>query len=325
MLVLKSQATLREQLQTGAGGAAAGGGGGGGVGGERRGLVRVERRRQHGPSRRLRRALSRLLASHRTESTTVAVGECLDLMMTISDNTAADLMLREVGLARVRERVAAVGMKGTDIHLSQRQAYLVTLGQSPTLAGLSSRQLASRWSSMSVDRKMVAAQEAEAQAASKALSVRDMRALERLSWLSQKAAGARGYWEDVALAAAVDNVGPPADTARLLSKLALGQLLDPQWTAHCLSILSRQQWGARRLPQCLPANVRVLHKTGSILGVVNAAGLIEADGATLSMAVFIRDVRRKHEQEAEAVIARIARLAFNTYCQPPKWMRSRRS
>ena len=100
-----------------------------------------------------------------------------------------------------------------------------------------------------------------------------------------------------------------------LAALAQGHLLSPPWTTYCLDILGRQKLGLQSIPRLLPCGTRVCHKSGTILGVVNAAGLVEVGGAgnRVAIAVFIKDCARHHEPLAEAVIARIGKAAWDTY------------
>lgn len=50
----------------------------------------------------------------------------------------------------------------------------------------------------------------------------------------------RRWRDNLAVAAAVDNTGTPADISRLLTKLARGEILSQPWTGHCFSILAKQ-------------------------------------------------------------------------------------
>ena len=118
-----------------------------------------------------------------------------------------------------------------------------------------------------------------------------------------------------AVAAACDNVGPPSEMASHLAALARGHLLSPHWTDFCLDLLSRQRLGLQRIPRLLPRGTRVCHKSGTILGVVNAAGVVEVRAAQnrVALAVFIDGCARPHEPLAEAVIARITKAAYDAY------------
>lgn len=62
----------------------------------------------------------------------------------ISDNTAADLVLQQVTLARVRALLREQGLHRTDLCLSQRQAFLIAMGMTPSFRDLSATQIAKR-------------------------------------------------------------------------------------------------------------------------------------------------------------------------------------
>lgn len=52
---------------------------------------------------------------------TLSFGHCLELMITLSDNSAADLVLHRLGMLAVQRQVAEWGMRNTRVYLSQRQ------------------------------------------------------------------------------------------------------------------------------------------------------------------------------------------------------------
>ncbi|CAI7854406.1 unnamed protein product, partial [Closterium sp. NIES-54] len=203
----------------------------------------------------------------------VAVQQCLWLMNCISDNTAADLVFKAVGWPCVTGLLQAHGAHSTSVHLTQRQAFLLALGFSSELRQPYGPPRARSWQGMSVAQQRQVAERVEGE--SRAVSVRDLSAVEEASLLLQRAQGDKGYRNDSHIAAAMDNRGSPADMAGLLCKLSTARLLPwPRATALCLHTMAMQVYGQRRLPYYLPPATTVLHKTGSILGTVNAAGII---------------------------------------------------
>ncbi|CAI5505251.1 unnamed protein product, partial [Closterium sp. Naga37s-1] len=328
----------------------------------------------------------------------VAVQQCLWLMNCISDNTAADLVFKAVGWPCVTGLLQAHGAHSTSVHLTQRQAFLLALGFSSELREPYGTPRARRWQGMSVAQQRRVAQRVEGE--SRAVSVRDLSAVEEASLLLQhesllcfhvhlmacphalpQAQGDKGYRNDSHIAAAMDNRGSPADMAGLLCKLTTARLLPwPRATALCLHTMAMQVYGQRRLPYYLPPATTVLHKTGSILGTVNAAGIIPlprpppalhsyhmrrhltrlpllpavqasprpsspvttlfsspprssahlpgyehaergvgeeslqvGEGGAVVVAAFVDKVWRQHEREAEYVIARASKLAYDTW------------
>ncbi|CAI5499971.1 unnamed protein product [Closterium sp. Naga37s-1] len=317
----------------------------------------------------------------------------------------------------------------------------------PPCLSLAAHPRLGSWQGMSVAQQRQVAERVEGE--SRAVSVRDLSAVEEASLLLQRAQGDKGYRNDSHIAAAMDNRGSPADMAGLLCKLSTARLLPwPRATALCLhtmamqvspfcpcfnhlvsvpiisflpctfyksssppslrtsipsslhlslppslsparffplpclhpSLLALQVYGQRRLPYYLPPATTVLHKTGSILGTVNAAGIIPlprpppalhshqmrhhltrlpllpavqasprpsspvttlfsspprssahlpgyehaeqgvgaeslqvGEGGAVVVAAFVDQVWRQHEREAEYVIARASKLAYDTW------------
>lgn len=250
----------------------------------------------------------------RRSGTKVSFGKCLELMQTVSDNTAADLVLRRVSIAKVRQRLVNLGLLATDICLSQRQAYLIAMGNAPKMAGMSSRQIANTWKALTTYQRMGLASETEA--ANKDLSFVEFNGMEASAEkLSELEKSSRRWRDNLAVAAAVDNTGTPADISRLLTKLARGEILSQPWTGHCFSILAKQKCGKRRLPCYLPEGTSIYHKTGSIAGVVHDAGIFQVEGGQdhVVVSAFVDGIHRYHEREAEAVIARIGRMVYKAY------------
>ncbi|GAQ81613.1 hypothetical protein KFL_000850290 [Klebsormidium nitens] len=254
----------------------------------------------------------------RPSGETATLGECMELACVVSDNTAADLVLQQATLGRVRALLREQGLHHTDLCLSQRQAFLIAMGMTPSFRDLSATQIAKRWEAMSASQR--AAIIAEADAANTALSVKSFLGAERLAEENYKVGGRSARRDSMAVAAAVDNTASPEDMALLLRRLAEGALLRPKWTRHCMGILSRQQYGKRRLPRGLPRDTRVYHKTGTIMGVCNDVGIIEVgspDNLVVVAAMVSGILKSQYDREAEAVIAQVGRLAYKAYRPSP--------
>lgn len=237
--------------------------------------------------------------------TPVRVERLVELMETISDNTATDMLFKLIGYQSVNEMMDGLGLKNTDIFLTNRQAWLITLGQSTTFKGLSPAAIAARWKAMNASERHIAALQAEKENLKLSLS--------RFQALEDASAARNTHAEDVLVAGTVDNMASPADLADLLVKLEAGELLEPKWTKYCLGVLGRQKYNTR-IPRDLPEGVPVYHKTGTIAGVVNDAGLIElGDGQFLAVVVLVRDVGEGRGSSADQLIGRVARAAYDHY------------
>ncbi|MEW6282445.1 MAG: serine hydrolase, partial [Candidatus Eremiobacterota bacterium] len=194
------------------------------------------------------------------------------------------------------------------VYLTNRAAYLISLGMGSEWEGMGARAIAARWLKMSHHERLKAVERILQE--NRDLTLDEFQAAEDASAARQSG---QAYLDDVAVAAAVDNLASPNDMADLLGRLYQGEILDKKWTAYCLDVLARQRFNTR-IPRLLPAGTRVYHKTGTIVGVVNDAGIIRlGDGTGLVVVVFVRDVRQGSSDEAGTLIAKVARLAYDAY------------
>jgi beta-lactamase class A len=75
----------------------------------------------------------------------------------------------------------------------------------------------------------------------------------------------------------------------LLAMLARGKVLNADLTAFILGVMSRTSTGPGRIKGLLPRGTPVAHKTGTIGGVGNDAGLVTLpDGGRMVLAVFTK-------------------------------------
>ncbi len=235
----------------------------------------------------------------------VPLRQAVELMETISDNTATDMVFELVGTDSVNRLMADLGLRESDIYLKNRPAWLISLGLGSPFRGMKPGQIASTWMGMSSAQRHQAARQVEAE--NQRLSLARFQAAEDAS------AARQSHAENVEVAAAVDNVGSSSDFAELLTMLWKGEILDRNWTDYCLGVLARQKYNTR-IPRLLPRGTRVFHKTGTLAGIVNDAGIVEiAPGNQVAVVVFIRDIPEGQEDRAQDLIGRVARAAWETW------------
>ncbi|MBI4911573.1 MAG: class A beta-lactamase [Acidobacteria bacterium] len=104
----------------------------------------------------------------------------------------------------------------------------------------------------------------------------------------------------------------PAATALMLARLHRGELLKPESTRLLLDIMARCRTGHRRLKGLLPEGTVVAHKTGSLGATANDAGILTLPRGKghLVVVVFVKKSTRPH-QARDRAIAEIARAAFD--------------
>jgi len=240
--------------------------------------------------------------------TRTTVRQCIELMITISDNTATDLLWKVIGDESVNELMSSLNLKKSNIYIANRPGYLISLALGKEFRGRTPLQIAAIWKKKNMDerRKSIRAVLEEY----KGLTLNKFEAVENSSAAQQTGTS---YTGDVVVAEALDNICSPCDMTELLTKLYRGELLSTSSTRHCLAVMGRTKYNSR-IPRDLPSSVRVFHKTGTICGIVNDAGIVEiSKGSHVAVSVFVRDIREGRVQKASQIIARLARTAYDHF------------
>jgi len=184
---------------------------------------------------------------------TLTLGELLDLMVTQSDNTAGDAVLKAVGgPPAVERRLNALGFTG--IHVNRYEGAIAF-----EMMGVTEPPPESEWT-LDVQRALI----------------------EKVRLPDLLAARAR-YTTDLR------DTATPDDMAAFLLKLQRGELLPRPYTDLLLDLLARVATGPQRLKNRLPSDTLVAHKTGTTAVVINDVGIITLPegGGHLAMAVFV--------------------------------------
>ncbi len=215
-----------------------------------------------------------------------SVHELLERMVTVSDNTACDALLRTLGAPdSVTAWLVRRGFRGAHVDRNEFALNNDWYGLRPPPD--------STWTAAS------------------------LHALRAAVPARERAAGAAAFLADPR------DRATPAAYARVLVALQRGELLSRSATDTLLAMLGRCRTGANRLPARLPPQARIAHKTGSggswagSINAVNDAGILAlpGGGGHVAIVVFLEDVRGGYEP-AEHVIARLGRAAFDHWNAP---------
>ncbi|MGQ4877275.1 serine hydrolase [Billgrantia sp. LNSP4103-1] len=174
------------------------------------------------------------------------LGQLLESMLVVSDNTASDMLMRHLGLASVNDRARQLTLTGglgpiTSLVDVRRHAYSHLHPDAFDLSGLDFIELRKR----------------SGEAA-------------RMAWLRQRLDLApqelllpsideafRLYYASGLNSGRLDAFG------EMLAELAQGRALGPQATADLLAVMARTSSGDRRLKAGLGRDIRLVHKTGT--------------------------------------------------------------
>jgi beta-lactamase class A len=223
------------------------------------------------------RACCTLSRRHPNGGVTLTIGELLELMITESDNTAGDAVLKVVGgPSEVERRLNALGFTG--IHVNRYEGTIAF-----EMMGVAEPPPESTWT-LSLQRELI----------------------EKVALTDLLAARAR-YTADLR------DTATPEDMAAFLLKLQRGELLPRPYTDLLLDLLGRVKTGPQRLKNRLPPETVVAHKTGTTAVVINDVGIITLPdgGGHLAMAVFVTNGGRASAMQR--VISDLGAVVFESF------------
>ncbi len=237
------------------------------------------------------------------------VRDLATLMIIVSDNTATDILFKRLGLRRINETLRGLGLRSTDIFCTNREWYLLLLGYSPRYRGTDVVAHRRRWGALDSEGRFAEIEWLWRHGGhvTKKAMLDGVRSQERAGITRGRA---WRLWEET-----TDNHGSAQDVARLLDLIARSRAASRRSCAEMVRILELQQY--HRLSLGLPRGTRLASKTGSITGVINDAGIVfPRTRPPFVAACLTRDLTPRQEQEAPAVIARVARAAWSAWGDP---------
>lgn len=212
----------------------------------------------------------------------LSVENIMEMAIVISDNSAADLMLREAGgPMAVTERMKILGLNG--IRVDRSIAVLLA-----DWGGIKTLPPESEWNREMWDRLFDAVPEVEHMAARR-LQTRDPR-----------------------------DTATPADMTKLLARIWRKDLFSQPYATKLWEVMERCQTGKARIKGMLPQGTDVAHKTGSMGGVVNDVGVMTLPGKAghVALSVFTKGSSRP-EEVSEKTVAEISRTIYDYFSLVP--------
>ena len=213
----------------------------------------------------------------------LSIANLLELALVISDNTAADILLREAGgPAAVTSRMHAIGLNG--IRIDRPTVNLISDWQ-----GAKNLPPESQWSRDLWDKIYNAVPE------------RDHMRARRTQMADPR------------------DTATPNDMTTLLMRVWKRDLLTPQSSDFLLDIMKRCETGSSRIKGMLPQGTDVAHKTGTLGGVANDVGFIAlpGDAGHIAISIFTK-ASNKPEDAAEKAIAEISRTIYDYFVLVPE-------
>jgi beta-lactamase class A len=209
----------------------------------------------------------------------MSIHNLINLMMRVSDNSAADLILDKVGAANVTARMKSLGLDKIRVDRSTLEMILDQEGLDyATFGKLPLAQLRERLDA--IDPQTAA------------------RANERFN-------------------ATEKDVAPPRQMTLLLEMIYRGEIVDRSASDEIIEFMNHSLIGQARIPAMLPEGTRVVHKTGTIGGSTNDTGIVYLPGGNhLIITVLTKDAKAP-AAERERAIAEIARFAYDYFVFTP--------
>jgi beta-lactamase class A len=241
-----------------------------------------------------------------------SVRDLLYLMITLSDNTATDMLWRLVGLASVNQTMRDLGLSSIDCAMPNREYFLIESGAGDAWKKMSGSEIVARWNEIR-DRGESEAALREVLEDNAQLGGAAFLRLYEERWGSDES---RGFDDAFVVDQALDNQGSPADMAELLTMIAENRAASAPSCRLMIQIMRQQEW-RERIPAGLPEGLKVANKTGGVAGTSNDAAIICApSGTPIVMVVYWKGLGREQKGRADASIAAIARLLYEHLGEP---------
>jgi beta-lactamase class A len=243
---------------------------------------------------------------HCHEGLRPSVRDLLYLMITLSDNTATDMLWRLVGLGSVNETMRGLGLQTIDCFMPNREYFLIESGAGEEWSGLSGPEIVARWRELEACGghedafRRVLAENAR-------LSGASFLHLYERRWGRDES---RGYEDSFVVDQALDNKSTPRDMADLLAMIAQSRCATAPSCRLMIEVMAHQEW-RDKIPAGLPRGLFVANKTGGVSGTSNDAAIIcTPRGAPLVMVVFWKGLSREATSDAAGAIAAIAGIVY---------------
>jgi len=209
----------------------------------------------------------------------LSVRNLINFMMMISDNSAADILLVKVGAENVNNRLRSYGIEKITVDRTCQQLIMDAMGIDYE-----------KYKNLTLDE----------------LSLAYRKERKENPQASEQAAKQ--------FSQVMKDQSSPRAMNRLLELVFKKEIVDEQSSQFILDVMLKCQTGGERLKGDLPRFVRVAHKTGSLGGVINDAGIIYLpdDLGHVAVTVFSKDTEDPAE-DVEEVIAQIARFVYDYF------------
>jgi beta-lactamase class A len=209
----------------------------------------------------------------------LSVRNLVNLMMMVSDNSATDILLTKVGAENVTNRLRSFGLEKITVNRTCQHLIMDAVGMDYD-----------KYKNLPLD-----------------VVVSSLRRERREDPESYEQASEN-------FSQVIKDQSSPKAMNRLLELIFKKEILDEASCDFILSVMMKCQTGERRLKGDLPRYVHIAHKTGTIGGTVNNAGIVYLPDSLghVAITVFTKDTD-DDTQVVEDIIAQISRFVYDYF------------
>jgi beta-lactamase class A len=249
---------------------------------------------------------------HVQEGLRPTVRDLLYLMITLSDNTATDMLWRLVGRGSVNETMRTLDLASIDCSMPNREYFLMECGAGSDWRGLNGAETVAKWRSLK-------AREAQEDALARVLEENARLSGAGFQHLYDERWGldeSSDYDDAFVIDQALDNPGSPRDMAELLAMIVESRCASAPSCRLMIEIMSRQEW-REKIPAGLPPGLLVANKTGGVSGTSNDAAIVYTTcGAPIVIVVYWKGLTFQARERASQAIAGIAAEVYEHLGEP---------
>ncbi|MDH4123353.1 MAG: class A beta-lactamase-related serine hydrolase [Thermoplasmata archaeon] len=240
---------------------------------------------------------------------TISVTDLLVLMMTVSDNTATDILWKKIGVQSVNMMLRELGFTRTNCYIPNREYYLLSLLLGQEFEGMTMSELVQSWknkSQMDKSRSMAAIDLKY----SRTLPIEEFRTRYEAMYGRR---GEKRFQQKRSFDEVADNQGSPREIGSLLEKIFLGEVASPNFCQKMLGIMLLRQ-DENMVSFLLPAEIPVSGKGGWLAGTCNDAGIVYVNPKShFVIACLARKLNHGDETKASDIIEKISKKVYDYY------------
>ena len=209
----------------------------------------------------------------------LSIRNLINLMMMISDNSATDILLTKVGAENVNNRLRSYGLERITVDRTCQNLIMDAIGMDHE-----------KYKDLPLDDVIKA-------------------------YRKERKENPESFEQTAAkFSQVIKDQSSPKAMNRLLELIFNREILDEKSCDFIISVMLKCQTGERRLKGDLPRTVKIAHKTGTIGGTVNNAGILYLPDnlGHVVITVFTKDTEEE-TQDIEDIIAQISRFVFDYF------------